>query len=609
MKLQFLSLDKLSVGKTNMRCGAKAPDITDILPSVRARGVLVPILVRPGDAPEIFEIVAGRRRHAAACVVADERRAEIADIEPMPCAIIESGDDAAALEASLIENIARLDPDEVTRWETFTALVEKGRSIDDLSTTFGLPDLMIRRTLALGNLLPRIRHVYQRGEIDGITVRHLTLASKAQQKAWLALFDDGDAYCPSGQQLKAWLFGGQSIPTKHALFDLASFTGSIVTDLFGDGGYFVDTVMFWAAQNAEIEQRRAAYLEAGWADAVIVPPSEQFSTWDYEKAAKRKGGRVYIDVRANGEVTFHEGYVSRKEAAKARNGGTGGGGESEAKPVRPEISGPMQTYVDLHRHAAVRADLLAHPGVALRLMVAHAMAGSSLWRVSLEPRTARNDAIAESAESSAAEGAFDAARRALLAPLGLAEDEATLSTYADDARTTTLFLRLIDLPDTTVMAILSIVMGETLGLGGVIVEAVGTQIGASMAHWWQADDAFFDTLRDREVLGEIVAEVAGDTVARANAKEKGKTLKAIIRAHLDGSEGRSKVEHWVPRWMRFAPSAYTARGGIGTVAAAETLAAIRTTLEDEARVPNPDEERVFGEPNPDPNPEPDRLAA
>jgi len=89
MKLQFLPFDKLSVSKTNMRCGAKGPDITDILPSVRARGVLVPILVRPGDAPEMFEIVAGRRRHAAARVVADERRAENADIEPMPCAIIE----------------------------------------------------------------------------------------------------------------------------------------------------------------------------------------------------------------------------------------------------------------------------------------------------------------------------------------------------------------------------------------------------------------------------------------------------------------------------------------------------------------------------------------
>ncbi len=526
---------------------------------------------------------------------------------PLRSPKVQKPDDAAALEASLIENIARLDPDEVTRWETFTTLVKKGRSIDDLSTTFGLPELMIRRTLALGNLLPRIRHIYQRGDIDGTTVRHLTLASKAQQKAWLALFDDDDAYCPSCHQLKAWLFGGQSIQTKHALFDLATFTGSIVTDLFGEGGYFADTDAFWVAQNAAIEERRAAYLDTGWPDVVIVPASDHFSTWEYEKAAKRKGGRVYIDVRATGEVTFHEGYVSRKEAAKARSGGGSATGDGDVKAVRPEISGPMQTYIDLHRHAAVRADLLSHPGVALRLMVAHTCAGSSLWRVAVEPRTARNDAIAESTEGSAAEAAFDVARRALLGDLGLSDDEATLCTYADDARTTTLFLRLIDLPDETVMSILSVVMGETLASGGVIVEAVGAQIGTDMARWWQADEAFFDTVRDRAVLGEIVAEVAGDAVARANAKEKGKTLKAIIRAHLDGSEGRTKVEHWVPRWMRFAPSAYTARGGVGTVTAAETLAVIRSTLDADARGSDSDEQAAV--PALLPDPEADRLAA
>ncbi|MGC8001347.1 hypothetical protein, partial [Salmonella enterica] len=73
---------------------------------------------------------------------------------------------------------------------------------------------------ALGNLLPAIRERYRREEIDAATVRHLTMASKSQQKAWLALADDENAYLPTGHQLKSWLFGGQSIPVKHALFDV-----------------------------------------------------------------------------------------------------------------------------------------------------------------------------------------------------------------------------------------------------------------------------------------------------------------------------------------------------------------------------------------------------
>src|SRR3546814_19629596 len=107
-------------------------------------------------------------------------------------------------------------------------------------------------------------------------------------------------------------------------------------------------------------------MEQGWADAIIVPPAGNFSTWEYEKAGKRKGGRVYIDVRANGEVTIHEGYVSAKEAARLAKADVTG---TAAKPPRPEVTATTQTYIDLHRHAAARAALTAHPGVALRLLV------------------------------------------------------------------------------------------------------------------------------------------------------------------------------------------------------------------------------------------------
>ena len=209
MKLLFLPLDKLVVSKANMRYGKKAPDVSDILPTVRSRGVIQPVIVRPNCAPDGFEIVAGSRRFHAAKIVAEERRAA-GDTTPepqdsmMPCAILDDGDDAAAIEASMIENMARLDPDEVTQWETFTRLVREGRKVEDIAATFGLPDLTVKRVLALGNLLPAIRDLYRKERIDAATVRHLTMASKSQQKAWLALADDENAYLPTGHQLKAW---------------------------------------------------------------------------------------------------------------------------------------------------------------------------------------------------------------------------------------------------------------------------------------------------------------------------------------------------------------------------------------------------------------------
>jgi len=154
MELKHIDLANLAVSATNMRGVKKVPDLSNILPSVRARGVLVPLIVRQNGSPETYEIIAGKRRYHAALIVAEENGG---NADPLPCAVMAAGDDAAALEASIIENIARLDPDEVTRWENFTRLVKEGRSPEDISNTFGLTPLQVKRTLALGNLLPRIR--------------------------------------------------------------------------------------------------------------------------------------------------------------------------------------------------------------------------------------------------------------------------------------------------------------------------------------------------------------------------------------------------------------------------------------------------------------------
>jgi len=566
MELKHIDIAKLAVSAVNMRGKGKA-DLSNILPSVRARGVLVPLIVRVNGSPDTYEIVAGKRRYQAALAVAQES----GEADPLPCAVIEAGDDAAALEASLIENIARLDPDEMTQCETFTRLMREGRSVEELSLTFGLTTLQVKRTLALGNLLPRIRNLYRSGKIDTVTVRHLTLASKSQQRDWLALLDDESAYVPTGSALKAWLFGGVSIPVKAALFDVESYDGGIVADLFGEERYFADVAAFWQAQNAAIEARVEQYRDAGWHDVVLLPQGEPFHGWEYERCPKRKGGKVYVVTSHRGDVTFHEGYLTSKEARKLAKQG-----ESEDitnKPSRPEVTSSQQDYIDLHRHAAVRARMIGQPGLCLRVAVAHMIAGSPLWTIRTEPQRAA-DAIAESVENSPSEAQFDAERRRLLAVLGFDADTPTITGGSDGL--TSLYAKLCTLEDATVMAILSVAMGETLDARCDLVDALGVQLAIDMAQVWQADDALLDSLRDREVIDAMLAEVAGKDIAEANAKETGKTKKQIIRDYLTGTNGRAKVEGWVPRWLHFPPSDYTQRGGVGSVSrtasAAEAMA-------------------------------------
>ena len=564
MHIDQIPLDRLSVSKANMRAGKKPPDISDILPSIIKRGVISPLFVRPNCNAGHFEIVAGKRRYFASLEA--ERQGQ--DGVTLPCITLGEGDDAEALEISMIENMLRQNPDQVTQWESYTRLVKEGRNVEDIAATFALTEMQVKRILALGNLLPRIREAFRAEEIDAATVKHLTLATKAQQKAWLALFEDADGYAPRGSQLKAWLFGGASIATGAALFDLAAFDGQIVKDLFEDQGYFADADQFWAAQSAEIERRKAAYLEDGWSAVEIVPAGAYFQTWEHEKTAKRKGGRVYIDVNGKGEVAFHEGYLTRKEARRQGEGGSAAA--TQPAPARPEITSTLASYVDLHRHAAVRAELASHLSVGLRVMVAHAIAGSPLWSVKVADQHTRNDAVNESIESCPAEAAFDERRRAVLGVLGFDAERASVTSdrYSGN-HIGPLVERLLELPDLVVMEVAAVVMAETLATGSELIETLGVQLSVDMARYWTVDAAFYDLLRDREVATAILAEVGGEAVASANAKEKGKTIKGVIADCLTGENGRAKREAWVPRWMAFPPSAYTERGGVATVKAAE----------------------------------------
>jgi ParB family transcriptional regulator, chromosome partitioning protein len=575
MNIDHIPLDRLSVSKANMRAGKKPPDIADILPSIVKRGVISPVFIRPNCTDGHFEIVAGKRRYYASLEAARQGKDDVT----LPCITLGEGDDADALEISMIENMLRQAPDQVTQWESYTRLVKEGRSVEDIAATFALTELQVKRILALGNLLPRIREAFRAEEIDAPTVKHLTLATKAQQKAWLALFEDKDGYAPRGSQLKAWLFGGASISTSMALFDLADFDGPIVKDFFEEDGYFADADQFWAAQGTEIERRKAAYLEDGWSSVEIIAPGTHFNDWQYEKTPKRKGGRVYIQVKAKGEVIFHEGYLTDKEARHRDD--TANGTIKQPAPTRPEITSAMTSYIDLHRHAAVRSAMATQPSLALRVMVAHAICGSPLWRVEVQDQRSRNAAVTESIETCVAEARFDERRRAVLEVLGFdPESPEVTKGHEPEQGITGLFARLLEIPDRTVMEVLAIVMAETLASGTCLIESIGLHIGIDMADYWVADDAFYSLIRDREVLTAILREVGGDAVAQAHVAEKGKTIKSVINDFLTGENGRAKREHWVPRWMALPPTAYTERGGVAMVAASN-----RVRWQAEAEVP------------------------
>jgi len=166
--LKFIPFSQLHISKLNMRHSETAPEIDDILPSVKERGIRQPLIVRrEGGTAKIpkYGIVAGRRRHFCLTAIAAEG-IEIADV---PCCVMDAKDDALAIETSIIENVARL--------------------------VFGITVNSVKRRLALGSLIPDVREAYSNQQIDAASIRVLTMATEERQAEWY--------YCPTGHQIKA----------------------------------------------------------------------------------------------------------------------------------------------------------------------------------------------------------------------------------------------------------------------------------------------------------------------------------------------------------------------------------------------------------------------
>ena len=560
MQLQHIDLTDLKPTAVNVRKkGGK--DVADLVPSIRALGVIQPLLVRPNC--EGYEIVAGQRRYHALLKLAGENEGQT---DPVPCIVMDKGDDAKAIEASLAENIARLPMDEIDQFKAFAALSKQGIDVEDIASRFGITERLVRQRLAIANIIPPILTAYRKGDIHPDTLRILTMATKKQQKVWLELYRSEDEYAPEGYRLKCWLFGGAQIPTDNALFDLADYDGNIVSDLFGEDSYFDDAEKFWTLQNTAIAKAKEAYLADGWSEVTVFDVGEYFPSYEYIDTPKDDGGKVYITVANNGEVTFHEGLLSRKDI-KARDKAKESG--EEAKAVKPELTKAMQNYLDLHRHSAVRTALLKDPAISLRLSVAQIIAGSDLWQVQADPQKANTEAIAESLASNKAEAKFAAERQAVGTLLGIETEEGDtfIPCKQDWGRghdLHTVFARLLALSDEEVMRVLAFIVAETLSCGTAMVDVLGKLLGVSMKECWKPDQTFFDLLRDKQTINAIVSEVAGKNAADANIAATAKVQKQIIQNSLNGERSCENPD-WQPRYMEFAMRGYTDQGGIRAI--------------------------------------------
>ncbi|MEI6316038.1 MAG: ParB/RepB/Spo0J family partition protein, partial [Syntrophus sp. (in: bacteria)] len=240
-----IGLTQIRINPLNPRKNFSGPKYDELLASIRTKGVIVPVLLRPLPEETIdpmYEIIAGERRFRASCEVAKGNGGiEKASIP----AIVQMMDDDNAYDCMTIENLQRADLTPLEEARAFKLYLDrKGpESLQDLAERIGINPCYIRRRAAVLDLPEKILNAWEEGEIahghleqlirvsdpkeqkelyedtvrQDMSVRNLKKRIESRNpKLSSALFDrsgSGCLSCPQNTDIQRSLFG-EGIATK-----------------------------------------------------------------------------------------------------------------------------------------------------------------------------------------------------------------------------------------------------------------------------------------------------------------------------------------------------------------------------------------------------------
>jgi ParB family transcriptional regulator, chromosome partitioning protein len=170
-ELQTLAIDRLQPGKYQPRTRMDPGSLDELAASIRAQGLMQPILVRPVG-PGRYEIIAGERRW---------RASRLAELEYVPCLVREIPDEAA-LAMSLIENIQREDLNPLEEAAGIQRLVDEfGMTHKQAADAVGRSRSAASNLLRLLNLAGQVQELLMAGDIDMGHARALLPLDEASQ--------------------------------------------------------------------------------------------------------------------------------------------------------------------------------------------------------------------------------------------------------------------------------------------------------------------------------------------------------------------------------------------------------------------------------------------
>lgn len=174
--LKEVAIDLIDRSPYQPRADFNEEALQELADSIRAQGVIQPVVVRPKlSSPGRFELIAGERRW---------RAAQLAGLHEIPT-VIRDVDDQAAMAMALIENIQRQQLNPIEEAVALNRLIDEfGLTHEQTAEAVGRSRAAVSNMLRLLNLEPGVKSMLEKGEIEmGHARALLALRGGAQFKA------------------------------------------------------------------------------------------------------------------------------------------------------------------------------------------------------------------------------------------------------------------------------------------------------------------------------------------------------------------------------------------------------------------------------------------
>lgn len=172
---QVLPVEQLTPNPDQPRRVFAPESLQELASSLRAKGVLQPLIVRPHPRDRgLYQIVAGERRW---------RAAQIAQLHEVPV-IVRDLDDTEVLEVAIVENIQRADLNAIEEAASYRQLMDRfGHTQERLGEALNKSRSHIANLLRLLNLPEQVQTWLKEGKLSAGHARALITAHNAVELA------------------------------------------------------------------------------------------------------------------------------------------------------------------------------------------------------------------------------------------------------------------------------------------------------------------------------------------------------------------------------------------------------------------------------------------